>query len=562
MWETILTYLTRIDWTDPNVHRGLVGLYRQLTGTDEATLQRKSTEERIRRLEEMQLKLSEILAGNGLPSGQVQTATVTATEVFDPDTIVDRLTVVSGDIAEALRFARTDGIDHPEAVRRMVHAQEVLDTLERYDLRPSVLSSADPKVRSVLEGQVLPAVRAGRQALHNSGSGGPPTVESLGDASAKIQRAAVQMRVLGATGGANPNIPVPPPPSSSVPSQYAPEMAVDTGCLPCGRAHIGAVAGTLETGARLASERGWDHPDTQAAIQTAAEELDMIALYDWTPDRIARTPEEDRRILEAFAPRVQELRSRISDVHDPQSLRDLASQAKDLHRAFVEQDMARASGRSAAMITRTLPTVADDSHRIRPPAWWYTPPTEVTIGQTTVPTDTARAFDNLTRALNQRGVRVRVRNLPTSPELGVLEGSYLFDSNAIVLGPAALAKDAYAVQILAHEAAHALADNPACHVYNASVPYGERVEEQMAQYASLIALNETGLPIELADLTEVPPGSRQIDWDLLRAELSPQDYSRLLWTSAWIADALQGIPRDYAAEMCPPTTLTALPRSG
>jgi len=43
----------------------------------------------------------------------------------------------SGDLAEALRFARNEGIMHPEVIKRVEHARQELNTMERYDLSPS-----------------------------------------------------------------------------------------------------------------------------------------------------------------------------------------------------------------------------------------------------------------------------------------------------------------------------------------------------------------------------------------------------------------------------------------
>lgn len=43
----------------------------------------------------------------------------------------------SGDLAEALRFARSEGVMHPEVIKRVEHARQELNTMERYDLSPS-----------------------------------------------------------------------------------------------------------------------------------------------------------------------------------------------------------------------------------------------------------------------------------------------------------------------------------------------------------------------------------------------------------------------------------------
>jgi len=43
----------------------------------------------------------------------------------------------SGDLAEALRFARSEGVMYPEVIKRVEHARQELNTMERYDLSPS-----------------------------------------------------------------------------------------------------------------------------------------------------------------------------------------------------------------------------------------------------------------------------------------------------------------------------------------------------------------------------------------------------------------------------------------
>lgn len=49
----------------------------------------------------------------------------------------EHFTQVSGDLAEALRFAREEGLTHPEVVRRVEHARQELNEMERYDLSPA-----------------------------------------------------------------------------------------------------------------------------------------------------------------------------------------------------------------------------------------------------------------------------------------------------------------------------------------------------------------------------------------------------------------------------------------
>jgi hypothetical protein len=326
--------------------------------------------------------------------------------------------------------------------------------------------------------------------------------------------------------------------------------------LPCGRAHLSRAVGMVRNLGRLAQQRGMADPDVQSHIQMASEEIEGLWQDDWTPEKIAASPPEEQAILERIVPRLRAVHEHLEAARTPSELQQVVDELASVNEEFVRMDQGRSTrSDTAAMIVATEPAM-DHSHRILPPSWLYEPPSTETVMEATAPPDSAVAFDNLVRALGDRGVRVRWRNLQATPE-GVLEGQYVFGTNTILLGAATLARDPYAVQVLAHEAAHALADNPACHTYNEEVPYRERPEERLAQSASLIAMLEDGLPVELQDGSELAPGDRRVDWDGLRAAMAPDDYARLLWTSAWIADAMDGAPRDYRAVSCPPTSLPA-----
>lgn len=68
-------------------------------------------------------------------------------------------------------------------------------------------------------------------------------------------------------------------------SQYAPDMHVSVGCIPCTRAHLSAVSAALKEG----------------DAETAREEIAALIEYDLTPEKLAATPEKDREILAKYA---------------------------------------------------------------------------------------------------------------------------------------------------------------------------------------------------------------------------------------------------------------------
>ncbi len=89
------------------------------------------------------------------------------------------LSTVSGALSESLRFARSDGIKHPEVQRRLMMAEDEINMLERIDMAPDALMKASPEERQVAE-EYLPRIRELRQHIGNITS-----VEHLGQAAAE-----------------------------------------------------------------------------------------------------------------------------------------------------------------------------------------------------------------------------------------------------------------------------------------------------------------------------------------------------------------------------------------
>jgi hypothetical protein len=551
-------------------------LSRRLMGADEETVQRQR-EERLDRLFERQTALLERLeaAAPAGTSAAVASVAVVETPQGDIAQVLSRLTAAGASVDEALRFVREDGVDHPEAQRRLARAQEDLVVLERVDLRPSALAGLPEGQRRAVEAN-MQAIREARQALHNAPGGGPPTPDSIAQAAARLEGVTTQLRVAkvveeGVTNTATPvgpQTPASPGPvtNTATPySRYAPDMEVSVGCLPCGRAHLAGTVGAMKDVAAKAVERGMGDPEVQAGILAAQKELVALWQDDWTEEKVQASPEADRAIMEEAIPRLRAAQARLEAAQTPEDVAAVTEELVETREAFMAADIERSARPSApplvaaigavpALVTKALPAGAG-THRVDPPDWLYSAPTPVDIAATTVQTDAARAFDSLVGALAQRGVKVKVRNLWSDGE-SVTEGAFNPALRTIVMAPAALSKDAYSVQVLAHEAAHALGDVPPCHTYNeAELPYDERAEEDLARDVSVVALVEAGLPIELANGYELEPGEREVDYTLLQTELPPDVYAKLRWEARWISDALTGAPRDYAAQECPPTRI-------
>ncbi|XEC94690.1 hypothetical protein AB6A23_25955 [Paenibacillus tarimensis] len=79
-------------------------------------------------------------------------------------------------------------------------------------------------------------------------------------------------------------------------SQYAPDMHVSVGCIPCTRAHLSAVSAALKAG----------------DAETAREEISALLEYDLTPEKLAATPEKDREVLAKYAEGISSIQQKLA----------------------------------------------------------------------------------------------------------------------------------------------------------------------------------------------------------------------------------------------------------
>lgn len=75
-------------------------------------------------------------------------------------------TVAAASLKEALRFAREDGMDHPEVQIRVQRTEEAINALERVKLAPEQLAKLPPDQAKAAKA-ALPALRKARQDLLN-----------------------------------------------------------------------------------------------------------------------------------------------------------------------------------------------------------------------------------------------------------------------------------------------------------------------------------------------------------------------------------------------------------
>lgn len=86
-------------------------------------------------------------------------------------------------------------------------------------------------------------------------------------------------------------------------SNYAPDMDVSIGCVPCTRAHLATISAALKESA--------DSGD-QASYASAREEVVALLEYDLTPEKLAATPEGDREVLTQYADRLKALEKELA----------------------------------------------------------------------------------------------------------------------------------------------------------------------------------------------------------------------------------------------------------
>lgn len=459
----------------------------------------------------------------------------------------DQLILISGALKESLRFAREDGLDHPEVQKRLADSQQWAVDLERFQLRPEALARMDPATRRQAEALLVPLRRL-RQQLGEAGS-----VPALTDASAYAGQLASSAQI-GAALGTMPPLPAAPA-APNVYSQYAPDMTVDTSCLACSRSHFAGVQGALEAAAQEAATKGFGDRDVQERLGMAQEELAALLAYDLTPDQIAKSPPAEQAAVQPIVPAAHALLTRLRNAQSPADLRAAAVEAQT-----IRQQVAVAPATSTtftSLVTETGPRSTEPgTPRVNPQRAWYTDidPTATQVRAIAPAFDTRTAFDNLERALEARGVHVRVRQLPATDQ-SIIEGQYETGTNAVLLAPFVLSKDSYADQTLIHEATHVLLHGSAC---LPNPPKNHGPQEAQAEAGTIITMTESGLPIETREGTIIPPGSREVDWTLLASEVGQPTADNLRWASQWILDAMRGtLPADRLHEICPIPAVSA-----
>lgn len=118
------------------------------------------------------------------------------------------------------------------------------------------------------------------------------------------------------------------------PKAASPPGDRSTGCVPCARAHLSTVSGTLKEALRFARSEGMGHPEVQTRLQAAEEDITLIERHDWTPEKILASPPEEAEIIREFLPRLRNLRQEVVDISTVDDLERAAASAARLATDF------------------------------------------------------------------------------------------------------------------------------------------------------------------------------------------------------------------------------------
>ena len=431
---------------------------------------------------------------------------------------------------------------------------------------------------------------------------------------------------------------------------------VSTGCVPCGRAHLGANQGMLERAAAAAQRAGACDAECQRMVAKAAGESAALLAGDWTPNKIAATPERERRAIEGVLPAVsalgsdlvggdqvresmvrassllteatrfagegdglehpevrwrldaaekdlvfaersaapgtlpqetqQRLRALRQDVLNkvttPEALVQVAAQAEGVtadvvapYAASLGADrLQELAARAAAVRQRfksdlaqqTAPedvgafhrrTGGQHGHEVSG-SLLYVSPTAATAREELQKTDVQELWGRIERAMADRGVPMDVRNLPPGVEARYVPGAPTEGGRGSIQVSPGIAEagergDPYALQVIAHEVAHALFDGPECAPRVRGVPaasLGHQVEEERAELTSTAVLAELGLPIRTYDQETFHPGQYEVDWQRAARVLHPDTLCEVRWGTDWQVAAARGAP--VPPETCAP----------
>ena len=112
------------------------------------------------------------------------------------------------------------------------------------------------------------------------------------------------------------------------------EKDVSSACLPCTRAHLVTVAGTLKEAVRFArGEGGMKDKEVQDRLDAALEELSVMERFDLAPEKLRQVPDNERKAIETVLPHIRKLRQSLAKgVRKLEELEELAAEAAEVYK--------------------------------------------------------------------------------------------------------------------------------------------------------------------------------------------------------------------------------------
>ncbi len=108
-----------------------------------------------------------------------------------------------------------------------------------------------------------------------------------------------------------------------------------TACIPCSKAHISAVSGSLSESIRFARDGGIKHPEVVDRLGIATDELAAMERIDLAPYKIESLKGEEREFAEWIVGRTRDLRHSLDAISNVEALEKAAVEAAGFRDEFL-----------------------------------------------------------------------------------------------------------------------------------------------------------------------------------------------------------------------------------
>lgn len=109
---------------------------------------------------------------------------------------------------------------------------------------------------------------------------------------------------------------------------------VPVSCLACARSHISTCSALLKEAVRFSRDEGITNEEVQKRIGACEEEITALERFDWSPEQIINSPEDEQEIIRELQPRLRKLRQDITTANSPQDIEQIAADAGNLSTDF------------------------------------------------------------------------------------------------------------------------------------------------------------------------------------------------------------------------------------